>query len=89
MKTLLALVLTLALLTSAALATQLSPVAEGQEASDFEVTLTDGTTFKLSDQRGKAVLVNLWAPGARPAWRRCPTCKSSARTMPIPSSCWA
>ena len=60
MKTLFALVLTLALLTSAALATQLSPVAEGQEASDFEVTLTD-----------------------------CPTCKSSARTMPIPSSCWA
>ena len=67
MKTLLALVLTLALLTSAALATQLSPVAEGQEASDFEVTLTDGTTFKLSDQRGKAVLVNLWA-----TW--CPPC---------------
>ena len=67
MKTLFALVLTLALLTSAALATQLSPVAEGQEASDFEVTLTDGTTFKLSDQRGKAVLVNLWA-----TW--CPPC---------------
>ena len=67
MKTLFALVLTLALLTSAALATELSPVAEGQEASDFEVTLTDGTTFKLSDQRGKAVLVNLWA-----TW--CPPC---------------
>ena len=75
MKTLFALVLTLALLTSAALATQLSPVAEGQEASDFEVTLTDGTTSGPL--------------GARLAWRRCPTCKSSARTMPIPSSCWA
>ena len=67
MKTLFALVLTLALLTSAALATQLSPVEEGVEASDFEVTLTDGTTFKLSDQRGKAVLINLWA-----TW--CPPC---------------
>ena len=67
MKKLLGLVLALMLLCSAALATELSPVAEGQEASDFEVTLSDGTTFKLSDHRGKAVLVNLWA-----TW--CPPC---------------
>ena len=67
MKKLFALVLTLALLTSAALATQLSPATEGEEVSDFEVTLSDGSTFRLSDQRGKAVLVNLWA-----TW--CPPC---------------
>ena len=67
MKKLFALVLTLALLTSAALATQFSPATEGEEVSDFEVTLSDGSTFRLSDQRGKAVLVNLWA-----TW--CPPC---------------
>ena len=55
MKKLLGLMLALALLCSTALATELSPVAEGEEASDFEVTLSDGTAFKLSEQRGKVV----------------------------------
>ena len=43
------------------------PGHRGEEVSDFEVTLSDGSTFRLSDQRGKAVLVNLWA-----TW--CPPC---------------
>ena len=74
MKKLLVLALTLALLCSTALATELSPVAEGEEASDFEVTLSDGTTFKLSEQRGKAVLVNLWA-----TW--CPPCRAELKQV--------
>ena len=39
----------------------------GAEVPDFEVELTDGTVFKLSEQRGKVVLVNIWA-------KDCPSC---------------
>ena len=35
--------------------------SEGSEAKDFEVELLTGERVKLSDYRGKAVLLNLWA----------------------------
>lgn len=38
------------------------------QATDFEVTLLNGETFRLSDQKGKVVLMNIWA-----TW--CPPCR--------------
>ena len=65
MKKFFALVLALALLLSAgALAAKV-----GEEAPDFELTTLTGEPFKLSEQRGKVVFLNIWA-----TW--CPPCQA-------------
>lgn len=39
---------------------------QGQPAPDFSLTSLDGKTLKLSDFRGKAVLLNFWATWCEP-----------------------
>lgn len=59
------LVLALLFALPSAFAISLPPMI-GMEASDFEIELIDGETFKLSEQRGKVVLINIWATWCGP-----------------------
>ncbi|MEW9034144.1 MAG: redoxin domain-containing protein, partial [Planifilum fimeticola] len=38
----------------------------GQTAPDFELTTLDGKTVRLSEFRGKGVLINFWASWCKP-----------------------
>ena len=64
MKKLLVLLFVLLCLSASCLAESLPRV--GAEAPDFEVVLTNGETFRLSEQRGKIVLINIWATWCGP-----------------------
>ena len=57
----------LLLALSACTAVNIAPEVDAQ-APDFELTNTNGESVKLSDHRGKVVLINFWA-----TW--CPPCR--------------
>lgn len=47
-------------------------VLEGDLAPDFTVQTADGSTFVLSEQKGKVVLLNFWATWCGPCVREMP-----------------
>lgn len=51
---------------------RLYPAQRQAKARDFEVDLVNGESFKLSDQRGKVVLLNIWATWCAPCREETP-----------------
>lgn len=55
-------------------ASTVTGIQKGNAAPDFELTTLDGTSVKLSDYKGKKVILNFWA-----TW--CPPCKDEMPHM--------
>src|SRR5579859_3070712 len=56
------------------------PPPDGALAPDFQFSMADGTTRKLSDFRGKKVLLNFWATWCYPCRTEMPDLQRAAQT---------
>ncbi len=60
--------------STAAVSTEGTPVGYevGMQLEDFTITCLDGSTFRLSDTRGKVTFINLWATYCNPCVKELP-----------------
>jgi cytochrome c biogenesis protein CcmG/thiol:disulfide interchange protein DsbE len=56
------------------------PVTTGQAVPDFELTTFDGENIKLSDLRGKVVVINFWASWCKPCEQEAAELEEAWRT---------
>jgi len=78
----LAMLLALMMIGSAAFAQSLNIAQVGAPALDFELKMIDGETFKLSDHLGKVVFLNIWATWCGPCVMEMPDIEKLANTYP-------
>ncbi len=52
--------------------TKFTAAAEGEIAPDFEATLIDGTSFRISELKGKHVLLDFWGSWCAPCIKESP-----------------
>ncbi|HWK80436.1 MAG TPA: TlpA disulfide reductase family protein [Thermomicrobiales bacterium] len=57
-------------------------VQADRPAPDFSLTLFDGSTFSLADQRGKIVVMNFWASWCEPCQEEMPVLEQTAASAP-------
>lgn len=82
LKRVIAILLALNLILTCGMAMAEAAAQVGEEAPDFEIKLTNGEIFKLSDYRGKVVFLNIWATWCSPCVSEMPDIEKLASTYP-------